>query len=696
MHSPLLRRPHLWIAVGLAHAATVMLAYQTDRTLSVGLGTFADVPFVEGFHEPVSEPGFARRWSQGRSTILLPGIEWHRGLELTLRASSGTRPESALPADVTVSVNGNEVGRFRAAPEFRNYRMPVAPDILKSSGLLRLDLEVPTFRQESRYLGVVVEKVKLQPTGDGVGLPPPLLVLTWTVNGLLWLTFLVEAGACRRRGVLAVTLGAGLLALAATMALAPHWVALSTEYATFALALGYGLAWQLRKWKEAGREGGEYRLEVLHTLGIGDRRWRVVVEGLVIAISLAQFTQSVIVPLREWGPKDLLIYRGAGTLWLEKGDYYDIPAFRRRFGPEVPAQTGFAFTNPPSGAALYSFLALLPVDQATIVWRGINLLLLIGTGYLLWSSTRRVGPSPPSPVWLVLALCTSEPLRITLRMGQVGILVLFLLALCLWAFERERRVLTGISLAAAALVKVLPGFPVVYFVARRDARTVGAAVLAGVSALGALLWSGGTRPWLAFVERVLPALSAPVGFFGNQSVLAFLHRAAGMTPEVQARFNFAFEPAAPPTLGWRLAPYGLAIALLALTAWRMPRRAPASRLARSLELATMIPLMLLIAPLVWEFYLLWLLVTYHVVFAVLAAWRLPRRAHGIVVSMVAFSWMLVQFDTTEVYRLPGWPVALMSLGLYATVLTFGCCLYLLGRVYAGPAFAPYASNTSAA
>jgi hypothetical protein len=32
-----------------------------------------------------------------------------------------------------------------------------------------------------------------------------------------------------------------------------------------------------------------------------------------------------------------------------------------------------------------------------------------------------------------------------------------------------------------------------------------------------------------------------------------------------------------------------------------------------------------------------------------------------------------------VYRTPGWPVSLMSLGLYATVLVFGCSLYVLSQ-----------------
>jgi hypothetical protein len=457
------------------------------------------------------------------------------------------------------------------------------------------------------------------------------------------------------------------------------------EYFACALALCYGVAWQLARWKEQGRERGRVSLEFLHTLGIGERRWRVAAEGVVIAFLAVQFTQSVLLPLRTWGPKDLRIYHAAGTLWLEGGDYYDVPAFRHRFGSSVPEQTGFAFTNPPSGAALYSPLALLSIERAMVVWRGINVLLLVATAGILWSSTRRAGRPSPSPVWVVLALSSSEPLRITLRMGQVGILVLFLLALWMWAFDRNRHALAGASLAVAALVKVLPGFPVIYFVARRNWRAVGAALLTGASGLGALFWIEGIGPWIVFVRRVLPALSAPVAYFGNQSVLAFLHRAAGMASAVPARFNFTFEPLpSPPPLGWRLAPYAVAIGLLAFTAWRMSRREPSDHLARSLELATMIPLMLLMAPLVWEFYLVWMLVTYHVLLAVLAGCPLPRRAHYAVVSMMALSWMMTQFDTTDVYRLPGWPIALMSLGLYATVLVYACCLSLLRCLDSAP------------
>jgi hypothetical protein len=102
-------------------------------------------------------------------------------------------------------------------------------------------------------------------------------------------------------------------------------------------------------------------------------------------------------------------------------------------------------------------------------------------------------------------------------------------------------------------------------------------------------------------------------------------------------------------------------------------------LHRTLELATALPLMLLAAPLVWEFYLMWLIPTIHILVVALSGRPLTARGQIGVTGVLALSWALMQFDTTDTYRLPGWPVPLMSLGLYAVVLVFGCCLYLLGQ-----------------
>ncbi len=281
---------------------------------------------------------------------------------------------------------------------------------------------------------------------------------------------------------------------------------------------------------------------MLHTLGMESEGWRRVAAGAVVAFAGFQFATGFVPLLVRWGPKDVRIYRGAGALWLERGDYYDVPAFRERFGGDTPEKTGFAFTNPPTGAMLYAPLALLPVDRAAAAWRLLSVVFLVLAGLLLWAWGRGQTDQPPSPAWLALLLCFSRPTWTTLELGQVGTLVLLLLAASLWALGRERRALCGATLALAGLVKVLPGFPVVLFLARRDWRALIGATAISVAGLGIALGWGGVAPWRTFFERVLPALSAPTSHILNQSPLAFLVRQWGASPMERARFNFTFAP----------------------------------------------------------------------------------------------------------------------------------------------------------
>jgi hypothetical protein len=101
----------------------------------------------------------------------------------------------------------------------------------------------------------------------------------------------------------------------------------------------------------------------------------------------------------------------------------------------------------------------------------------------------------------------------------------------------------------------------------------------------------------------------------------------------------------------------------------------------------MIPILLLLSPLVWEFYLAWLLVPILTVIAWLGSRPLPAVEQMGLAALLVLAWFLMQYDTTETYSRPGWPVPLMSLGLYANLIVLGCALRLLGGRDAGNAAA---------
>jgi alpha-1,2-mannosyltransferase len=669
-----------------AFGAMAVVAYQIPGRIVLRVGSPSDAPFVEGFWSRDDTQGFPFRWSSGEATIRLPGVAWHADRKLVVRAAPGNRPSDAPAPTLKVLVNEREVAVLHLDPVFRNYEIPVPADVLKATGELAVTLRATTFERDGRDLGVVVEKVRLEGgEGSGMPLPPIPLIVEYGLTGLLSAALLLLGRGAGRSRLLLLVLAGEAGALAAAGAEAPEWTALAAPYLVGLLALAYLAACQARS---ARGVAGTSALGVLHTLGIESRAWRGVAAGAVVVFAGFQFVMAFLPLVRTWGPKDVRIYRGAGALWLEGGDYYDVPAFRARFGDDTPEKTGFAFTNPPTGAMLYAPLALLTVDRAAALWRLVSVAFLVVAGLLLWAWGRGQTDRPPSPAWLALLLCFSRPTWTTLELGQVGTLVLLLLAGSLWAFARGRRRLCGAALGLAGLVKVLPGFPIVLFLARRDWRAVGGAAAVSVGGLAVALGWRGVAPWLTFVHRVLPALSAQTSHILNQSPQAFLSRMWGGSPMERARFNFTFET---PSSG-HAAPHMLAVAFglaaLALTAWWMRRHDDGSRPRRSLELATMVPVMLLVAPLVWAFYLAWLLVPIYVLLVLLAFRPLSGTVQGAVLGCLGAAWLLMQVDTSVVYRIEGWPVPLMSLGLYATLLVFAASLVVLGKMSPRDAGAP--------
>jgi Glycosyltransferase family 87 len=672
----------LVLSAGVAIAALVA-GYQLPSPHVLNVGPPGDEKFVDGFQARQRAGGRFFRWSSAESAVDLVGVEWNTDQELTLRLASGRRPPEAGIPVVVILVNGHTVGRAVPTVEPADYRFAVSRSSLSPMGVASVTLRTATFRTRGgRRVGVVVEQVRLERAGAAAhpALPPLGTAALWIVNAWLFRALVSRTPLSRGRAAASAAYVAGALALAVAVVAARTAVSRFAWGATLTLALGYGAACLLSEWRGAAPDGRGTPLRFLHTLGVdevGRRRW---IEAAALALVAWHFAIAVVAPLRFWGPKDLSIYHDVGVLWREGRDYYDVNAMRQRFGSRADDRTVFAFTSPPSSAVFYVPLSLLSLPAATVAWRILNLTFLTLAGWAVWKAFRLSTSSPPSPVWLALGLAASEPVKITLRLGQVGLLVLLMLALSLWGLTRRRAVVTALGLVLASALKVLPGFLLVHAAYRRERRTLTAAVVTGSLFLGAVLLAEGVAPWRTWLTRVLPAVSAPVAYFGNQSVAGSLRRLAGATPAEPPVFNYTFSSTRDPRSALeRLLVLAVGASALGLALWRLGPDPGRDVLRRQLEFATMIPLMLLLAPLVWEFYFAWLLLPFFAMMAWLGERPMPAREQMVLVALLGFAWILMQYDTTDTYRRPGWPVVLMSLGLLADVVILGCGLGLLGR-----------------
>jgi hypothetical protein len=269
---------------------------------------------------------------------------------------------------------------------------------------------------------------------------------------------------------------------------------------------------------------------------------------------------------------------------------------------------------------------LLPLRVAMVLFTLLSLGLFgvtVGLAENLLNDGWARGPRRPLLIGLALALPYVHSCAV---LGNVGLLVLFLLVTTWFLVERGREWQAGVALGLAALIKLLPGLLIVFFLLKRRWRVAGtAAAVSIVLGLGLPLLTTGYEATLAqhraFYERVLQKGSAlqtitsdkpSKAMYSNNAMPIVLRRLLSPVDGAPGRtdsplcVNFADLP--------RRAILGIYLALLAVlvgtsVAVTLPgsRRWPPQTLdqgrAVRAQFGAWCCLMLLASPLVWTHYL---------------------------------------------------------------------------------------------
>jgi hypothetical protein len=261
-------------------------------------------------------------------------------------------------------------------------------------------------------------------------------------------------------------------------------------------------------------------------------------------------------------------------------------------------------------------------------------------------------------------------------------LVLLFLLTAAWAADRSGRpAWAGALLGAAMAVKLFPGFLFLYFVARRRWRAVvaGTASFAAVTLLTAAVLGPGT--YESYIRDVLPQVGQFRSGWLNLSLYGWWCKLFDANPA--ERVSGLME--APRVAAAGAAACNLAVAVLAaLVAWRARDRA-----TEDLAFGTCVVAMLLVSPITWDHYLLFLLVPA----AALAAWH--RRRAPLLLLLAVF-W----FEPYAVWKIfwgpdfmthvagPAESVTLLSFQTYSLLALF--VLLLTARPVAPPDAPPTA------
>ena len=158
----------------------------------------------------------------------------------------------------------------------------------------------------------------------------------------------------------------------------------------------------------------------------------------------------------------------------------------------------------PCVPRLMALFALLPYEAAGFTWLGLNLVSMLAT---LWLVGRHLTGLPPRD-WPVTQLVPFVLLLFYWRweffLNQINNLTLLLMVGSFVCWQRRRHWVGGFWLGLAILLKVSPGLLVVWFVLKREYRTVAAALatvllagpVADLPALGLEQSAAAYRTWI--------------------------------------------------------------------------------------------------------------------------------------------------------------------------------------------------------
>ena len=307
--------------------------------------------------------------------------------------------------------------------------------------------------------------------------------------------------------------------------------------------------------------------------------------------------------------------------------------------------------HPPTSVLLVLPLAGLDYPDAFLVWSLVSLLALVLSGGLI---SRQL--AIPLSVWTIFPVATlllvCNPFRQQMNQGQLN-LVLLLLLTAVWAADRTGRpAWAGVWLGLATAVKLFPGFVFLYFVARRQWRSVFAGGVSFLVVTGGTVLVLGPETYRAYVEDVMPVVAVYRDWWPNASLLGFWAKLFdGRGGKVIPIWH---SPGL--MVGAYLLSAGVIVAVVGWIAFRAKSRAEQD-LAFSLTLTGM----LLVSPITWDHYFTLLFLPLAILWVYLPGVGLRRAGFWVVVvflwlSPLVYWWLILAPAWTIGSRsLPGLP-----------------------------------------
>ena len=320
------------------------------------------------------------------------------------------------------------------------------------------------------------------------------------------------------------------------------------------------------------------------------------------------------------------------------------------------------YVYPPPSILAFWPLTLLSFGGGFVAFTLISHLCLLGC---MWLMIMRLHPLPAKPLVRTVFICLatayvllSDAVRITLDLGQVNLIVLFLLCASFVALERRgSNWLIAAPLSIAILLKTYPLFLLILIATRRrfKAAALTLACFAALVAIAVVVVP--SYVWSSWLTEVVPAASntkalaflfshTPLDFAWNQSVAGLMKRLLGDTLWGHSPLSFP-ALAAPLT---KVVDAAL-IGVTSFLAFRFYKRChPMDGLAD--DTAAFLLMMYLVSPISWDHHLVFILPAAILALRYIVEERIHARAAlGLAAVLCLLAWR-VQLDASLFQK--GW------------------------------------------
>jgi hypothetical protein len=260
------------------------------------------------------------------------------------------------------------------------------------------------------------------------------------------------------------------------------------------------------------------------------------------------------------------------------------------------------FVNIPIIAVIFTPFSFLSLNQASFLFTALGILSILVSGYLLQNLTQVKGEKV---ILLIALLVINGPLYYSVLFGNTTHFLLLLLVTALLCLQKKLEIFSGILLAISALIKIPLLLLVVYFALRKRWQVLIGFTTAILLVVGAsLLFFGVDLHFIWYRECILPYLGKPIGAYNVQSVDGFVARLltkGNLSNWVPLELGLEF-------ILIRFALLSLLIGITTFVCWRS--KSPETSEEENLEFSIVLCLMLLISPISWTHYYLFLILPF--------------------------------------------------------------------------------------